>query len=335
MDQLHNSPNHIQSKRTKNIAALGILLTIYYFAAKYLVYVFYYVSYAFYNGKVSLSWNEVLSYFTDRPQIIGSTSFQMSANISVSAVSVIFTLLIARFVFKFTVWSCFKPDKQAVKTGVKWISPCFVFNMISSTIIVFITGFLSTVGVYVPTADFSIHQPSLLAVIMQICYIIILAPLFEEIIYRGLVIKMLSPYSKSAAVLVSALAFGLMHGNIPQAVSSFCTGLIYAIIALKCNSIIPTIIIHSANNLIVNSPELASAMGIPYNSTVLSIIEICVGLFGFFVWFTDYKYVKYDDTPPSEQKTAAFRKAMTNPILLVYFSILLIFMFSSIIRANI
>ena len=122
-------------------------------------------------------------------------------------------------------------------------------------------------GVDVPTADFSIHQPSVIAVVMQFSYVIVLAPLFEEVIYRGLILKVITPYSKSAAILVSALAFGLMHGNIPQAASAFCTGLIYAIIALKCGSIIPTIIIHSLNNLIVNAPELAGALWVSPTTT--------------------------------------------------------------------
>lgn len=334
METTQTMPDDMNKKRTRDVAVLGILLIIYHFTAKYMVNVFHYVAYAVCSGSVTFKWSDVQSYFSSRPELYFSTAFQMSANISVTAMTVLVTLLIAGLAFKTTVWSYFKPDRQSVKTGFKWLSPCFVFNMLASTMISIVTGFLSSMGVSVPTADFSIRQPSVFAVIMQISYIVILAPVFEEIIYRGLIIKMISPYSKSAAVLVSALAFGLMHGNIPQAASAFCTGLIYAVIALKCGSMIPTIIIHSLNNLIVNSPEISSAMGIPYNTTVLSIVEICIGLFGFFVWFTDYKFMKYDDTPESEEKTAAVKKVMTNPMILIYFAILLIVIFSRIIQAN-
>ena len=328
------SADDLNRKRTKDVAVLAILLLIYHFLARILSYAFYFVSYAVISGNISFSWSEVRGYLADRPSLVTSTSYQMSANISISASSVLITLLIAGLLFKTTIWSYFKFDKQSAKTGLKWLSPCFVFNMLASTVISFITSFLSSMGVSVPTADFSIRQPSVFAIIMQIAYIVILAPLFEEIIYRGLIVKIVSPYSKTGAVLISALAFGLMHGNIPQAASAFCTGLIYAVIALKCGSIIPTIIIHSLNNLIVNSSEIASAVGIPYNATVLSIINICIGLFGFFVWFTAYKFMKYDDTPDSEEKTIAFKKVITNPLILIYFSVLLISMTMSIIKAN-
>ena len=334
METMPTMNEDINKKRNKEVAVLGILLILYHYAAQFFVYVFYFVSHAVLSGNFTLSWDEVKRYFSGKESLVNSTAFQMTANISITSVSIIIILLIARLSIKLTVWSCFKPTKSNVKIGFKWLGPCFVFNMISSTIISFITSFLGSMGISVPTSDFSIREPSVFAVIMQIAYIIVLAPVFEEVIYRGLILKVITPYSKSAAILVSALAFGLMHGNIPQAASAFCTGLIYAIIALKCGSIIPTIIIHSLNNLIVNAPELAGAMGIPYNKTVLSIIEIGVGLFGFFMWFTQFRFMKYDDTNPSPEKTLALKKVMTNPLIIIYFAILVFIIFKRIFQAN-
>ena len=322
-------------RRSRDVAVLGILLLIYQFSAKLFVYMFYYIAYFIFSGNFSLSWGNVLDYFRDHKDLVNSTAFDMSANISVTAATALLTLLIARVAFKVRLSGIFKTDKKGALTGVKWFSPCFVFNMIASTIIAFFTNMLSSVGVSVPTADFSIKSPSAIAVVMQVSYVVILAPLFEEIIYRGLIIKMVSPYSKSAAVLISALAFGLMHGNIPQAASAFCTGLIYAIIALKSGSIIPTMIIHSLNNLIVNSPDLADAIGRPYNEGVLSMLEICIGLFGFFMWFTQYKFIaKFDDTPQSEEKKLSFKSVMSNPLLIVYFAILVFVIFWRLFEAN-
>ena len=325
----------IRRKRNRDVAVLGILLLIYQFSSKLFVYTFYYAAYFVFSGTFSLSWGNVLEYFRDHKELANSTAFEMTANISVTAATVLLTLVIARFAFGVKLSGVLRTDKKGALTGVKWLSPCFVFNMLASTVIAFLTNMLSSVGVSVPTADFSIRNPSVIAVIMQVGYVVILAPLFEEIIYRGLIIKMVSPYSKSAAVLISALAFGLMHGNIPQAASAFCTGLIYAIIALKSGSIIPTMIIHSLNNLIVNSPDLADAIGIPYNEGVLSMLEICIGLFGFFMWFTQYKFIaKFDDTPQSEEKKFSFKSVMSNPLLLVYFAILVFVIFWRLFEAN-
>ena len=334
MEIMHDQTDNKWKRCGRDVGVLSFILILFNFSSRYLGYVFYYISYWVLTGTFTGSWEEVRSYFADRPEINDSTTFVMLANISITVACVLIALLIAGVFFKMTVWSYMMPTKQGTLTALKWTPPSFVFNMISSTIIAFFTSFLSSMGVDVPTADFSIHQPSVIAVVMQFSYVIVLAPLCEEIIYRGLIIKTIAPYSKSAAVLVSALAFGLMHGNIPQAASAFCTGLIYAVIALKCGSIIPTVIIHGLNNLIVNSPELAGALGIPYNRTVLSIIEICVALFGFFVWFTDFKFLKFETSSDGEDKKLSFSKVLTNPMLIVYFSILVIVIIVRIVQAN-
>jgi membrane protease YdiL (CAAX protease family) len=41
----------------------------------------------------------------------------------------------------------------------------------------------------------------------------LLAPLVEEFVFRGLLLRWLSPYSRVAAVLVSSVVFGLIHGQ--------------------------------------------------------------------------------------------------------------------------
>ena len=303
--------------------------------SQYLGYVYYYVSFWILSGSFSLRWASVQEYFSDRVELLRSTTFNMIANISITAVCLLITLAVARFGFKMTVWSYMKPDKKSAVTALKWTSPSFVFNMLSSTAIAFITSFLNRFGVDVPTSDFSIRQPSVLAVIMQFSYIIIIAPLVEEMIYRGFILKTISPYSKTAAVFVSAIAFGLMHGNIPQAASAFCTGIIYAVIAVKSGSIFPSMIIHSLNNLIVNGPELINALGLPYNQSVYSTIEICIGLFGFFMWFVHYKYIlKFDETPKGPEKTLTIQKIFTHPMIIAYFGLLLFYVIKDLISAN-
>ncbi len=317
----------------RDIGVLALLLIIYNLISRYMIYPFYYVSYRFFAGEFTGSWNKVVEYFNDHRELNDSTTFQMTANIVITVFSAAITLLIARC-FGISVRSYLKPSQQGGKTGLKWMPSCFVFNMISSTIIAYFTNFLNSMGVSVPSSDFSIKQPSVLAVVMQFAYVIVLAPVFEEIIYRGLIIKVISPYSKTGAVLVSALSFGLMHGNIPQAASAFCTGVIYAIIALKCGSIFPTVIIHSLNNMLVNSPELLGALGINNSSAAISTIEIIVALIGFLVWFVDYKFMKYEPETDSRITTAAVKKVMTHPMIIVYFSLLLFFIIRAIILAN-
>ena len=90
------------------------------------------------------------------------------------------------------------------------------------------------------------------SVFENILYVVAIAvtPAFaEEFAFRGILMGSLRKYGNSFAIIVSAVMFGAMHGNIIQIPFAFILGLIFAYIDCKANSIIPSIIIHFINNL--------------------------------------------------------------------------------------
>lgn len=76
------------------------------------------------------------------------------------------------------------------------------------------------------------------------------APVVEEIIFRGLVLRGLEKYGKRFAILVSAILFGLFHGNIVQSPYAFVVGLILGYVAMEYN-ILWAMVLHMANNLVL------------------------------------------------------------------------------------
>lgn len=72
----------------------------------------------------------------------------------------------------------------------------------------------------------------------------IIAPITEEFFYRGMVLRTFSKANQRFAVFASAFFFGVAHGNIPQFILGFLTGLFLAHITLKHGSIIPSAIVH-------------------------------------------------------------------------------------------
>jgi len=76
----------------------------------------------------------------------------------------------------------------------------------------------------------------------------ILAPIFEELIFRKILIDRLSYYSKYMAVLVSGVAFGLFHGNFQQCFFAMGLGWFFGYIYTKTGNIKYTI----AHHMIVN-----------------------------------------------------------------------------------
>ena len=95
---------------------------------------------------------------------------------------------------------------------------------------------------------------------------ILVAPFWEELLFRGLLIDRLrGSLSLRGAVLVSSVAFALVHDNQfalgPTGILLFserlALGIAAAILALRYRSLTPAFLFHAANNMIA---ELASVL---------------------------------------------------------------------------
>lgn len=77
----------------------------------------------------------------------------------------------------------------------------------------------------------------------------ILAPIVEEVFFRGLIYTRLkSGMNKIAAAVISSLLFGVMHGEIIWMLTGFIAGLALVWIFEKTKSLLGCIAVHIANN---------------------------------------------------------------------------------------
>ena len=81
-------------------------------------------------------------------------------------------------------------------------------------------------------------------------YASILAPVWEEILFRGYVLRTLRPFGKRFAVLGSALLFGLFHGNLLQTPYAVLMGLVLGYLTVE-HSIVWAVLLHLFNNLVL------------------------------------------------------------------------------------
>lgn len=79
--------------------------------------------------------------------------------------------------------------------------------------------------------------------------LVILTPIFEEIIFRGLLFKGLRRrYSFWIAAIASSLLFAVAHMQWNVAVDTFALGLILCYLVEKSGSIVPSILLHALKN---------------------------------------------------------------------------------------
>lgn len=78
---------------------------------------------------------------------------------------------------------------------------------------------------------------------------VISAPILEEVLCRGLILETIRKgWGIGVSVLISALFFGLIHGDLATVVVATVSGLIFGVLYLRTSSIFTTIIVHSINN---------------------------------------------------------------------------------------
>ena len=107
----------------------------------------------------------------------------------------------------------------------------------------------------------------------------IVGPVFEEILFRGLIFGELRKITKvKAALFIQAVLFGLYHMNIVQGIYATLLGLLIGFVYYRSNSIIAPVIIHvTINSLSVIINEFVGTEQLEQWGFVIMIA--CVGLF--------------------------------------------------------
>ncbi len=95
-----------------------------------------------------------------------------------------------------------------------------------------------------PIADSVANQP----VWATVAFTVILAPVLEEIFFRGMVCKKLLITGEGYAVVLSSAFFALCHGNLYQLFYAFTIGCFFGFIYVKTGKLLYTVLMHMTVN---------------------------------------------------------------------------------------
>lgn len=85
---------------------------------------------------------------------------------------------------------------------------------------------------------------------VNLIFMAILAPILEELVFRKLLCDRLLPLGEGYAVVLSAVIFGLIHGNFYQFFYAFLLGALFAFIYVKTGKIRYSVLYHGLINLL-------------------------------------------------------------------------------------
>ncbi len=80
--------------------------------------------------------------------------------------------------------------------------------------------------------------------------IVIIAPIFEELVFRGIFFRSVAKYDRRFAIIFSALIFGLMHRSPASVINAVVFGIFAAVSCAETGSLLMGIMLHMTNNAI-------------------------------------------------------------------------------------
>ncbi|MCM1578884.1 MAG: CPBP family intramembrane metalloprotease [Ruminococcus sp.] len=171
---------------------------------------------------------------------------------------------IAAFGVGLLVTGCPISKKLALKGfNGKDMAVCFVMTFSLSTaaalvsqIILAIISFFSGSEGYVTDSITSVTlandvTPLWVNILIEL-YACIIGPVFEELIFRGVLLEALRKYGNAFGIIASSIMFGLAHANYIQFIPAMVIGMVWAYTAVKTGSLIPSMVMHIINNTIAS-----------------------------------------------------------------------------------
>ena len=125
-----------------------------------------------------------------------------------------------------------------------------ILSNIVGTIINYVLGIATGEGIQIPLLDaLDGLNPFLIIVLTAV-----VAPVFEELVFRKIIIDSVIKYNEISAIIFSGLCFGLFHGNLSQFVYTFVVGMLFAYIYVRTGKIKYTICCHVVLNTLGSVP---------------------------------------------------------------------------------
>ena len=138
----------------------------------------------------------------------------------------------------------FKVNKKLnIIDFITYFALIFYINIFLNLIISFVIN--------IEGQKFIVQRPIYTDIISAIC----IAPVLEEIVFRGVLMTYLKKYGIKTAIIISSLFFGISHYNIYMVIPAFFIGIVLACVAYKY-SLKYSVLLHILMNIVANMSKI-------------------------------------------------------------------------------
>ena len=203
--------------------------------------------------------------------------------------------------------SLIRTNDFSFSSAVQYCLIGFFLWYISYYISMGVSDIFSQYGWSVATSNTGGIAQTTLGYIIMLTYDCIIAPITEEIFFRGMILRTFSKANQRFAIFASAFFFGMTHGNVPQFILAFILGIFLAHITLKHGSIIPSVIVH----IFINSVSSAISETASLNLNIqffVNMVCVTVAIMGLIFLFIFKSSNRIPSTTP-QQASRGYRVA--------------------------
>lgn len=167
----------------------------------------------------------------------------------------------------------------------------------------------------------------------MLAYSALLAPISEELVFRGYLLRSLEKYGAKLAIVVSAAMFGLMHANIMQTPFAFCVGLILGYVAYNYG-IVWSIVLHFCNNFVISgvSDFLNNHWG-NFGQYINLVINLAACVCALVLLYSERQTIK-DWLAQNKIRPGYIERAIFNLPMLLFIIVITMVMFAGLTTIN-
>ena len=186
---------------------------------------------------------------------------------------------------------------------------------------------------------------------IALLFTVMLAPIFEELVFRKLIIDRVSVYGEKLAILFSAILFAFFHMSIQQFFYAFLAGLVFGYLYIRTRKLIYPVILHALVNffgsvvplllmeyagyeelLAAGTPEkmveTAAANPIGYAVIMIYSVALLALVFGgFALTFVYSKKLHFDPSPLQLPRDSEGTVAFTGVGVIIFIAVTVILPF--------
>lgn len=152
----------------------------------------------------------------------------------------------------------------------KQIISCFLFGLGMNIACTLLINIISSICDLPIEEQFEYIPHNFFSTVLLILMTVVAAPIFEEWLFRGVIMQTLKRYGRWFALVITSLLFALCHGSLSSAISVFFIGMAIGYVVMQTDSLINGILMHMANNAVAMLSLYAE------NTIVVAVLDLLI-----------------------------------------------------------